>query len=60
MNIFHTVNNQPQYLPRYLSRFISSALTASPVVVIVGARQTGKGTPVQHLGVFAVPWWMVV
>jgi predicted AAA+ superfamily ATPase len=49
MKIIHIMNSQPQYLPRYLSRFISTALTSSPVVVITGARQTGKNTLVQHL-----------
>jgi hypothetical protein len=50
MNIIHIMNNHTSYLPRYLSGFISSALKSSPVVVITGARQTGKSTLVQHLG----------
>ena len=50
MIIIHTMNDQTTYLPRYLSKHISKALKSSPVVVITGARQTGKSTLVQHLG----------
>ena len=35
------------YLPRVASRLIERALLASPVVVLMGARQTGKSTLVQ-------------
>jgi uncharacterized protein len=50
MIIIHTMNNSQTYLPRYLSGRITKALKSSPVVVITGARQTGKSTLVQHLG----------
>ena len=36
-----------QYLPRVASRLLERALAASPVVVLMGARQTGKSTLVQ-------------
>ncbi len=36
-----------QYLPRIASGLLKSALAASPVVVLMGARQTGKSTLVQ-------------
>lgn len=36
-----------QYLPRVASRPLERALAASPVVVLMGARQTGKSTLVQ-------------
>ena len=35
------------YLPRVASRLLERALLASPVVVLMGARQTGKSTLVQ-------------
>ena len=35
------------YLPRVASRLLERALAASPVVVLMGARQTGKSTLVQ-------------
>lgn len=35
------------YLPRFASRLLERALQASPVVVLMGARQTGKSTLVQ-------------
>jgi uncharacterized protein len=50
MIIIHAMNNYATYLPRYLARRITKALKSSPVVVITGARQTGKSTLVQHLG----------
>jgi uncharacterized protein len=50
MIIIHAMNNSQRYLPRYLTRRITKALKSSPVVVITGARQTGKSTLVQHLG----------
>ncbi len=49
MIIMHTVNNRTTYVPRYLSERLSWASKSSPVVVITGARQTGKSTLVQHL-----------
>jgi uncharacterized protein len=49
MIIIHAMNNSQRYLPRYLTRRITTALKSSPVVVITGARQTGKSTLVQHL-----------
>lgn len=36
-----------QYLPRYAAGRVESALGASPVVVLMGARQTGKSTLVR-------------
>ncbi|MDE0627338.1 MAG: ATP-binding protein [Bryobacterales bacterium] len=36
-----------RYLPRVASRLLERALRASPVVVLMGARQTGKSTLVQ-------------
>ncbi|MCY3597637.1 MAG: ATP-binding protein [Rhodospirillales bacterium] len=36
-----------QYLPRVVSRLLERATAASPVVVLMGARQTGKSTLVQ-------------
>ena len=35
------------YLPRIASGLLERALAASPVVVLMGARQTGKSTLVQ-------------
>ena len=37
----------PHYLPRVASHLLERALAASPVVVLMGARQTGKSTLVQ-------------
>jgi len=48
MIIIHHMNNY-QYRPRALSRVVEQALRDHPVVVLVGARQTGKTTLVQHL-----------
>ena len=50
MIIIHAMNARQSFLPRYLSRDITKALKSSPVVVVTGARQTGKSTLVQHLG----------
>ena len=36
------------YLPRFASQLLRKALGASPVVVLMGARQTGKSTLVQY------------
>ena len=35
------------YLPRFAARLLKRALAASPVVVLMGARQTGKSTLAQ-------------
>ena len=37
----------PTSLPRFASNLLDRALTVSPVVVVMGARQTGKSTLVQ-------------
>ena len=37
----------PTYLPRFASSLLKRALDASPVVVLMGARQTGKSTLVR-------------
>jgi predicted AAA+ superfamily ATPase len=42
--------SQATYLPRLLAGRIERALEAFPVVVVTGARQTGKTTLVQRLG----------
>lgn len=44
------VTNDFQYLPRYLEPVLYEALQAFPVVVISGARQTGKSTLARRLG----------
>lgn len=49
MNIIHDVNRNPPPLPRRLSSVIVEALTAFPVVVVTGARQTGKSTLIHEL-----------
>ena len=41
--------NNYQYRPRALSAVVEQALKDHPVVVLIGARQTGKTTLVQHL-----------
>jgi predicted AAA+ superfamily ATPase len=41
--------NQPRYRPRALAPTVEAALRTHPVVVISGARQTGKTTLVQNL-----------
>ncbi|MEM7585157.1 MAG: ATP-binding protein [Acidobacteriota bacterium] len=38
------------YLPRHLERVLSRALATFPVVVLTGARQTGKSTLARRLG----------
>ncbi len=37
----------PHYLPRAASRLLERTLAAFPVIVLMGARQTGKSTLVQ-------------
>ena len=49
MNIIHGVNRNPPPLPRRLTTVIVEALTAFPVVVVTGARQTGKSTLIHEL-----------
>jgi len=50
MIIIHTVNSlQTPYLRRVLEPVVDRALGQFPVVVITGARQTGKSTLVQNL-----------
>jgi len=49
MIIIHGVNNQAKPLPRYLTDAVARALRKFPVVVVTGARQTGKSTLIQHL-----------
>jgi hypothetical protein len=47
MDIIHLVNDFPSYRPRTLTRTLSRALRHFPVVVLTGARQTGKSTLVE-------------
>ena len=42
------MGDQPTYLPRFAAGLLQRALSASPIVVLMGARQTGKSTLVQH------------
>jgi hypothetical protein len=49
MIIIHYVNASQRLLPRLMGRTVEEALTQFPVVVLTGARQTGKSTLVQHL-----------
>jgi uncharacterized protein len=50
MIIFQGVNNlQQAFIPRALGRVVEEALRQFPVVIVTGARQTGKSTLVQHL-----------
>ncbi len=49
MIIIHDVNDSPGYLPRCLEPLVRKVLTSFPVVVVTGARQTGKSTLVRHL-----------
>jgi predicted AAA+ superfamily ATPase len=48
MNIIHVMNSST-YHPRALSRVVEAALRTHPVVVLSGARQTGKTTLVRNL-----------
>src|SRR5207249_1694236 len=47
--IAHQVSNMQKTLPRLLEATLSDRLKRSPVVVLTGARQTGKTTLVQAL-----------
>jgi len=49
MIIIHVVNNSSAPLPRYLTQEVVKALAAFPVVVLTGARQTGKSTLIREL-----------
>lgn len=49
MIIIHAVNDYP-ILPRILSAPLTSLSRSMPVVVVTGARQTGKSTLVRELG----------
>jgi hypothetical protein len=50
MIIIQQVNNlQTTYIPRALGPVVDTALQQFPVVVVTGARQTGKSTLVQNL-----------
>lgn len=40
--------NRFSYVPRFAAGLLRKALAVSPVVVLMGARQTGKSTLVQH------------
>ncbi|MBM3789522.1 MAG: ATP-binding protein [Acidobacteria bacterium] len=42
-------DNHRDFIPRFCGRTIERVLTQFPVVVLTGARQTGKSTLVQHL-----------
>jgi len=54
MNIIHGMAEQA--LPRLLEAPLSAALGAFPIVVITGARQTGKSTPVRQVEEGARPY----
>ena len=47
MAVIHDVNHA--LLPRHLGDLLRTALVVMPVVVVTGARQTGKSTLAQHL-----------
>src|SRR3972149_6310100 len=50
MTIMHVVNrSHVAFLPRLLTPIVEETLRQFPVVVLTGARQTGKSTLVQHL-----------
>ena len=50
MIIIHAVNSlQPHFVARILASVVEDALRQFPVVIITGARQTGKSTLVQNL-----------
>jgi predicted AAA+ superfamily ATPase len=49
MTIIHVMNRLQTFLPRLLAPVLEEALGQFPVVVLTGARQTGKSTLVQHL-----------
>lgn len=49
MIIIHVVNNLALPFPRYLTESLRQALKTFPVVVVTGARQTGKSTLIREL-----------
>src|SRR5438093_8702489 len=49
MIIIHIMNDR-EYIPRFLETVLREALKSFPVVVVTGARQSGKSTLVQHAG----------
>ena len=49
MIIIHDMNNLPKPLPRYLTAEVERALRDFPVVILTGARQTGKSTLARDL-----------
>jgi len=50
MTIIHAVNRlHNAFIPRLLTPVVEESLRQFPVVVLTGARQTGKSTLVQHL-----------
>jgi hypothetical protein len=49
MTIIHDVNNSSEPLPRRLTPAVAAALKSFPVVVVTGARQTGKSTLIHDL-----------
>jgi len=48
MNIIHRMNDNSKFLPRLISPAVQAALGRFPVVVLTGARQTGKSTLVSN------------
>lgn len=42
MDVIHAVNRNASPLPRLLSPAVAATLRRMPVVVVIGARQTGK------------------
>ncbi len=49
MIIIHAVNNLASPFPMYLTESLRQALKTFPVVVVTGARQTGKSTLIREL-----------
>jgi predicted AAA+ superfamily ATPase len=49
MIIIHGMNDMPSVIPRHLTRAVARALDAFPVVILTGARQTGKSTLIREL-----------
>lgn len=50
MKIIRAMNNAPSLLPRLAQTQLARALASFPVVVVTGARQTGKSTLVRAVG----------
>ncbi len=49
MIIIQPMNNLQDYRPRLIEGALAKALAVSPVVVVTGARQTGKSTLVRRM-----------